>query len=154
MPSINSTMIELCVFKFEHDRPLYLLLKRCKEEKLYPGIWQYITGSIDGKEKAIDAAIRELREETGLSPQRFWVVPYVHSFYDPEHDSVSLLPLFAAQVRPGDVPILSSEHEEYLWLPFEGARSKLVWPGQREGLRIVHESIVKGEKSATLNRIL
>ncbi|MBI1804602.1 MAG: NUDIX domain-containing protein [Ignavibacteriae bacterium] len=153
MSYIACTLIEVCVFKFEDDRPMYLLLKRRKDENLYPGIWQYVTGSIEGKEKAVDAALRELQEETGLVPQHFWVVPFVNSFYDPNYDSLNLMSVFAAQVQPGDSPILSSEHEKFIWLPFDEARRKLVWPGQCEGLRIIHEYIVRGEEAAKLNQI-
>jgi len=154
MPYVVASMVEVCVFKFERDQVLFLLLKRRKDEKLYPGIWQYITGSIEEKEKAADAAIRELKEETGFSPQNFWVVPHVNAFYDPDYDSMNLLALFAAQVRPGEEPLLSSEHEEFLWLPLNEALNKLVWPGQREGLRIVQDHIINGQKASTLNRIL
>ncbi len=153
MTQVVSTMIEVCVFKFENDQPRYLLLKRRKDEKLYPGIWQYITGSIDGNEKAVDAALRELQEETSIPPQHFWVVPFINSFYDPVYDRVNMLSLFLAQVRPAEVPVLSLEHDEFAWLSYDHARRELVWPGQREGLRIVHEFIIQGEKATKLNQI-
>ncbi|MBI1807358.1 MAG: NUDIX pyrophosphatase [Ignavibacteria bacterium] len=153
MPIITCKIIEVCIFKFEDDRPWYLLLHRAKNEKIYPDIWQFVSGSIEGDEKATDAAYRELQEETGLKPKAFWVVPFVNSFYDPGWDAVNLSPLFAAQVPPGDEPTLSHEHDECGWYLFEDAVRKLVWPGQREGIRIVHDYIVKGEKAAKLTRI-
>ena len=153
MTLIAANIIEVCIFKFEKDRPWYLLLHRAKDEKIYPDIWQFVSGSIDGDEKAVVAAYRELQEETGLKPKAFWVVPFVNSFYDPGWDSVNLSPLFAAQVNAADEPKLSDEHDQYGWYLFEDAVRKLVWPGQKEGMRIVHEYIVKGEKAANLTRI-
>lgn len=154
MPLISSSIIEVCVFKFENDRPWYLLLRRSKSEKIYPGIWQFISGSIEGKEKAFEAALRELKEETTITPERFWVVPHISVFYDPSWDSTNLCPMFAAQVNAGVIPTLSTEHSAFGWFSFEEALQKLVWHGQREGLKIVHDYIVRGEEAASLMRIL
>ena len=152
MPSIACRIVEVCVFKIERNRPLYLLLHRSKDEKIYPGIWQFISGCIEGPEKAIDAARREFAEETGMKLIGLWVVPFVNSFFDDAYDAVNLSPLFAVEVEPGEQPKLSSEHYEFQWLSYEDALKRLVWPGQRQGLSIVHEYIVGGEEAARLVR--
>ena len=120
----------------------------------YPGIWQYVTGSLEGAEKASEAALRELHEETGFTPIHFWNVPFVNSFLDASRDVIHLLPLFAAQVESGKMPQLSSEHSEFQWLFFEEAMKKLVWPGQKTGLKIIHETIVTGEKPPFLEKLI
>ncbi len=148
-----TTTIEVCVFKREAYRALYLLLRRAESEKLYPGIWQYVTGSIREGESAVDAALRELREETGLEPERFWAVPHVNSFYDRKRDSISLSPLFAAETAEGSSPRLSAEHCQFGWFDRDTSARMLVWPGQREGLRIVNDFIVGGEEAANLTQI-
>ncbi len=150
MPEIGCRIIEICVFRFVQDKPEYLLLHRAKDEKVYPGIWQLMSGTIEREEGGVEAALREFKEETGMKVERFWVVPYVNSFYDPDHDAVNLSPLFAAQVEQGSELRLSSEHYEYGWFPYEEAMKKLVWPGQRAGLKVTHDYIVRGEKAATL----
>ena len=154
MPHIVSSIIEVCIFKFEDSRPQYLLLKRTLQEKVYPGAWQFVTGSIETGERAPQAARRELLEETGLKPSSMWVVPYLSTFYEPQSDAVHLCPMFAAQVRVGDQPTLSIEHDDFEWCDVDRARDRLVWPGQREGLRIVHEYIVRGEKAAGITNML
>ena len=154
MSKIAATIVEVCVFKIEKRTPRYLLLQRAETEKLYPGIWQFVTGSIEKGEKAVDAALREVAEETGLKPKAFWVVPYVNSFYDPNWDSVNLSPAFAAEVVSSSKPALSDEHSMFQWCGYNEAMKKLVWPGQRECLKITHEYIVKNATAGKLTRIL
>ena len=150
MPQIACRIIEICIFKFLEDNPYYLLLHRAKDEKVYPGIWQLMSGTIEENEKTYEAAFREFKEETGMRVNRFWVVPYVNAFYEPDFDAINLSPLFVAQVEEGSVPRLSSEHSEYAWFAFDQALEKLVWPGQRTGLKIAHEYIVCGSTAAKL----
>jgi dATP pyrophosphohydrolase len=148
MPIIACRIVEVCVFRFVKDRPEYLLLKRSPDEKIYPDLWQLVSGSIDDGESALQAARRELDEETGLVPRNFWVVSYINTFYDHEYDAVNLSPLFAAQVEDDREPRLSAEHRVYEWLPFDEARRRLVWPGQRQGLEIVDKYLLGGEEAA------
>jgi dATP pyrophosphohydrolase len=134
-------------------RAEFLVLKRAANEKIYPGIWQMVSGTMHDGERATDAALRELKEETGLSPLRFWVVPHVSVFYDHDYDAANLCPMFAAELGADARPALSGEHEHYAWLPHAEARSRLVWPSQREGLDLVQSYIVGGEEAAHLSLV-
>lgn len=154
MPLISSLIVEVCVFRFENNTVQYLLLHRAKGEQVYPNIWQLVSGAIERGEKAVDAALRELEEETKLTPKAFWNVPFTNSFYDHVHDVVNISPMFAAQVKEGVEPKLSSEHDEYGWFAYGEAITKLVWPGQREGIRLVSEYIVGGQQASTLMRLI
>jgi dATP pyrophosphohydrolase len=151
MTDVVCRIAEVCVFRFIADHPEYLLLKRSPDDDLYPGVWQMVTGTIDPAESAKSAALRELREETGLTPELFWVAPYVGSFYDHVHDVVQMTVFFAAQVGAESRPVLSREHVESEWLDLPGAMRRLVWPGQRQGLEIVHNFIVRGEEAGGLS---
>ncbi|MBI3005057.1 MAG: NUDIX domain-containing protein [Ignavibacteriales bacterium] len=149
MPEVVARIVEICGFRFADRVPQYLLLRRANEDTIYPGIWQFVTGTIERGERAPDAGLRELREETGLVPKRFWTVPHVNSFYVASEDKIHHTVLFAAECD-GFTIILSREHQSYVWLEYTEAKETLVWPGQKKGLEIVHEYIVGGKKAAEL----
>jgi dihydroneopterin triphosphate diphosphatase len=153
MAEVASRIIEVCPFRIRGDGGEYLLIRRAADDPLYPGTWQFVSGRVEAGEKAREAALRELREETGAAPVRFWVVPGVNSFYDPHRDTVNLVVLFAAQLESGFPISLSPEHSIFQWLPYTEARRRLVWPGQRDCLDLVQQYILGGEEAGTLLEI-
>jgi dihydroneopterin triphosphate diphosphatase len=134
--------IEVHVFRRKDDNLEYLLLKR-GENEIYPGIWQIVTGKIKTGEKAYETALREVQEETGLTPFRLWAAPKVNQFYSAEKDSVYIVPVFAAELKYGESIIICSEHCEYKWIDPLEARELLPWNEQRRALDIVTEYIMK-----------
>jgi hypothetical protein len=51
----------------------------------------------------------------------------------------------------GDARVtLSTEHQEFSWCSFDDAKQKLIWPGQRYAVELVHEYIVGGKEAARL----
>lgn len=70
MPQIVTNYIELHICRRTDDGFEFLLLKRADDAKIYPGIWQMITGTIESHEHTKDTLLRELEEETGLKPEK------------------------------------------------------------------------------------
>jgi len=141
---IISTMIEAHIFRETVSGIEFLLLKRT-EKQSYPGLWQMVTGKIEGKEKAHQTALREIKEETGLLPVQLWVAPTINSFYEPKDEYICLLPVFAARVEREAKVILSEEHTEYKWVRKDEAKKLLAWPGQRDAVDIIEDYFLNGK---------
>ncbi len=154
MPNIVCNIIEACIFSFDNKQPLYLMLRRSKDEPAYPDAWQIVTGSIEKGETAVQGALREMKEETGYVPQKFWVVPHMNTFYAVRNDTVNHTVIFAAQVPPRTDPILSEEHYQFGWYTIEQAKALCVWPGQMQALQLIHDFIVSGKKTAEFSEII
>ncbi len=143
-------LLELYPFRFHDDHLEHLLLKRSPTDRLYPGIWQIITGTIEEGEKAFEAALRELKEETGFTPLRFWVLPDVSSFYDPESDTVQMCVVFSCQLSDSESPVLSEEHQAWQWCRSNVAKPMLAWPSQRDHIDLIDRTIGRGDIAAGL----
>ena len=84
MPDFISNTIQAHIAAYDLDENEYkfLVLKRAADLYIYPGLWQTVTGRIEPGETALDAAIREVKEETGLTPDDIWTLPYVANFFN------------------------------------------------------------------------
>jgi len=108
-----------------------LALRRAAGGGRCPGSWETVHGTIEPGESPVDASIRELREETGLTARRLYNVSRVESFYLHRTDEIALGPVFAAFVAPGDEPRVSSEHDQAEWLAPAEAAARFAWPRER-----------------------
>lgn len=97
------------------------------------GAWEVVHGRIEEGERPEDAAIREVREETGLDIERLYNVT-VQPFYLHMLGAVMLAVVFAAFAAPGEVT-LGPEHAAFEWLPVDAALARLIWPRSRAALQ-------------------
>ncbi len=153
MPSIECNIVEVCIFCYSESGPRYLLLRRSKTDKIYPDTWQMVSGSIEARETAVKASLRELKEETTLIPERYWLIPHMNTFLNPKRDVVHISAVFAAQVSAGSLPTLSDEHYQFEWCSMDRAKQLLIWPGQAQALDVVHQYIVQGKLASQLTEI-
>lgn len=135
---IKSNLVEAHIFREINGVIEFLLLKRSPVQ-YYPNLWQMVSGKIKANETAYDCALREIKEETGLTPLNLWVVPNINSFYTAENDSINYVPVFAAKVNAKDEVILSLEHTEFKWVSLEEAKYHLAWIGQHRSVEIIND---------------
>jgi dihydroneopterin triphosphate diphosphatase len=135
--------IEVHVFRRRAGRVEFLCLRRAPGEWL-PGAWQPVTGRIERRETALAAAVREVREETGLVPRRWWALETVTVYFDARADVVRALPLFAAEVGPREAVRLSAEHTDSAWRPAAAAGRRYLWEAQRAALAAVKREVLRG----------
>jgi dATP pyrophosphohydrolase len=139
--NIISNLIEAHIFREQNVKLEFLLLKRSSEQ-YYPNLWQMVSGKIKENETAYQTALREIKEETNLTPENIWVAPTVNSFYAPDKDYICLLPVFAAKVNYDCEVKLSKEHSEHRWVIPEEAKNLLAWDGQRKSVDVIVDYIL------------
>jgi 8-oxo-dGTP pyrophosphatase MutT (NUDIX family) len=117
--------------------PVYLLLDYGKH-------WDYPKGHLEEGETAWQAAVRELREETGIRQvdrvtrfQRDMHYFFVSSKKGPITKTVTY---FLGETRTLEV-VVSDEHSGYAWLAYEDAMQRLTYENAREMLRAAHEAL-------------
>jgi 8-oxo-dGTP pyrophosphatase MutT (NUDIX family) len=118
-----------------------------------PGSWETIHGTIESGETPVQASLRELREETGLVPQKLYNLSRTEAFYQHRTDELALIPVFAAFVAPSATVQLSAEHDRAEWLRVADAARRFAWPRERRALDDIL-SIVGGGNAGLLEDVL
>ena len=151
MTDILVRVIDCHITYLQDDEPKFLMLKR-SPQIIYGGSWQCVTGKIKLGESPVETAIRELKEETGLSPINKWTVDQVNNFYEAELDRMNLIPIFGIEVKSKDVK-LSSEHVDYFWGSKDKVKNKLLWNQQKMGLENFYQMLTSEPKKLELSEI-
>jgi 8-oxo-dGTP diphosphatase len=132
--SVRPDLVGCWIFRLTAERGIEILLIRRAPGHIYPGIWQCVTGGLEGDERVVDGALREVAEETGITPADIEVLyglDQVNLFYADHLDELMAEAVFAAHVRSTSEPRLSDEHDDMRWVTPAAARELVVWPAYR-----------------------
>ena len=128
-----------------------LVLQRAAVGTRCPLAWETVHGRLEPGERPEEAALRELREETGLAPDRLYNVTtqpfYLHGGA-PAHaplGTVQLAVAFCAFVSAAAPPTLGDEHQAHAWLAPAAARERFAWPREREALDHIRLLLAPGD---------
>ena len=152
MPPFRCRQIEVHLFRRRGPKAEFLLLRRSPDRTL-ASVWQPVTGGIERGETAWRAAAREVLEETGLRPVRWWALEHLTAYYETARDAIHVVPLFAAEVAWTDTVQLSHEHDRYAFVSPAIAARRVLWGTQRIAQRAVRDEVFAGGGGAKAREI-
>ena len=118
------------VYRFENSIPLFLLLTSNKR-----GIWCLPKGLIEENEDEVTTAMREVREETGVSRVKLrgkvGQIKYQFGFRAKTFDKTVHFFLFETDQADAKV---GTEHDAMEWMPYEKALQTLSYPNEKDML--------------------
>jgi dATP pyrophosphohydrolase len=138
---------------------VYLLLHRIASRGDF---WQGVTGGVEEGEELLEAAKREMVEETGLIPSAMAKVDYAYSFQVADGwrhlyaEGVTEITeyVFIAHVDGRQRPRIDSrEHDKWQWCDLNRALELLTWPGNIEALKRCHDFMRCHSSLAGMNRM-
>ena len=121
----------------EHGDGHEVLQLRRSPGRYLAGAWAFPGGRIEAGETAARAALRELAEETGLTPadvRRLAFLSNVETFYLAAADAVVHRVGFLAMIGRDAEVRLNEEHTAARWIVRGQFATHVLWPGERWSL--------------------
>ena len=133
------------VYRETPEGPLFLLLN-------YPqGHWDFVKGHVEEGETDVQAAVREAREETGITDLDFedgFKKTVRYTFYIPGGRAVhKSVVFFLARTRTSKV-VISDEHRGYAWDTMDAAIKKATFENARRVLEHARDYMDKAAAAA------
>jgi dihydroneopterin triphosphate diphosphatase len=140
--TVRPDLVECWVFRVSPEPGgalEYLLIKRA-EDRIFPGIWQPVTGGIEEGERVTAAALREVEEEVRVGRadiEAFYDLDQIGSFFAEDADVIWNSVIFAVRVPSTVEPRVSGEHVDLRWAHRAEAERASVWPAYRASLELI-----------------
>ena len=99
-----------CIVLFNEDKTKILFCKRKKNP--YKGLYNFVGGKVESGESSMNAAYRELNEETGISPSQVRLYRLMDITY---YNSNFILELYVGKLS--ETVALTEEINPLIWLP-------------------------------------
>ncbi len=135
---IPTHRVVVCVFRGTRQGPRYLVVRQNTE---YEGLWRPVLGTVRPEEVIEAAAVREVRDETGIvGPHQLIDFGYRNREQIGDFDLVEWG--VGYDVGPDEPPIrLGPSYREFRWLDFEEAYRVVEVPPLREAVLKLHLEI-------------
>lgn len=149
--SVRPDLVACWLYRIDPDAGLQVLLIHRAPDRIYPGLWQCVTGRLEPDERIVDGARREVIEETGFGPgdlEAFFDTDLVNWFHEPTADTIRCEAVFAARVRPDAEVRLSSEHDAVQWLGPDEARRLVAWAAYRRAIEFLEWLVANPDLAA------
>ncbi len=130
--------VEIIVYKIINNQPLFLLAKRNPEKG---GFWQPITGGANKNEKLIEAAKRELLEETGIKEYKNFISGVYYFEFNTENYGRLKEYVYGVEVDNNVDAKLSEEHTEKRWCTLDESLQLLKFETNKEALRTLYSQL-------------
>ena len=134
-------LVDVYPYQKIHNEFKFLILKRAPDVQ-YAHQWRMIGGKVNPEETFYNAALRELHEETGRSPDLFWSIPSLNQFYDHGSDSILQIPAFGAEIRDEESIVLNYEHVSWKWISLEEIDTYIQWPEQKRLMKLSADIVI------------
>ncbi len=151
MTDIRAATVDAYVLRWRAGAWQALLLRRAEGTRC-AGAWEAVHGRIEREERPEEAAVREVREETGFSVERLYTTG-VQPFYLPRASTITLAVVFAAVVSNDSEMKLSEEHSRAEWFDFEEAAARVAWPRSRVALGEI-QALLRGGDAGPVEDVL
>lgn len=130
-----------------NERQYLIFLRRERRDLGLPAFYQGVSGALEHGESFLQAAIREVLEETALTIKRPDDIGFSHDYpikeqwrrhygTGPEHVEERI---FTAQIQADAEPLLSAEHSSWQWLSLIDALPLLGYGANAQCLRRVEQ---------------
>jgi len=125
----------IVLFRDDSDKNEFLLLN-------YPqGHWDFVKGKIEQNETSHETALRETKEETGITNIEFvdgFEESVEYDFRFKKEDIHKKVIFFLAKTNEKNIK-LSHEHNDYLWLEYNDALKKTTFENAKNVLTKANE---------------
>ena len=128
----------IVLFRNDSDKNEFLLLN-------YPqGHWDFVKGKIEQNETSHEAALRETKEETGITNIKFvdgFEESVEYDFRFKKENIHKKVIFFLAKTNEKNIK-LSHEHNDYLWLEYNDALKKTTFENAKNVLTKANEFLL------------
>jgi dATP pyrophosphohydrolase len=147
-------MVTMFVVRPDPSRKSHEFLQLHRVPSDYMGdTWQIIRGGVNADETYVAAALREMQEESGLTPEELYRLDSIESFYLQADDTLWNSVAFCAIVDRSQEVRLNEEHDGVRWILRDLIEQHTLWSSELRLLADLKRTILDGGPAKPFLRI-